>query len=62
MAEIEENGFNLNISRYVSTAEPEEQVDLDGVYEGLVSIEENIRDARGKHNGYLEELGLPSLP
>src|SRR3546814_1720870 len=28
MAEIEENGFNLNISRYVSTATAEEEIDL----------------------------------
>ena len=33
MEEIEENGFNLNISRYVSTALPEPQIDLDEVFE-----------------------------
>ena len=31
MDEIEENGYNLNISRYVSTAEEEEIIDLKTV-------------------------------
>jgi len=25
-------------------------------------MEQNIRDARDQHNGFLEELGLPLLP
>ena len=28
MQEIEENGFNLNIPRYVDTFEPEEEIDV----------------------------------
>jgi type I restriction enzyme M protein len=28
LSEIEKNDFNLNISRYVSTAKPEEVIDL----------------------------------
>ena len=31
MQEIEENGFNLNIPRYVDTFEPEEEIDLNEV-------------------------------
>jgi type I restriction enzyme M protein len=31
MEEIKKNGYNLNISRYVSTAEDEIQVDLKEV-------------------------------
>ncbi|WP_419588039.1 N-6 DNA methylase, partial [Thiolapillus sp.] len=38
MEEIEENGFNLNISRYVSTALPEPQIDLDEVFETLQTL------------------------
>jgi hypothetical protein len=38
MAEIEENDYNLNISRYVSTAEPEPQIDLSATYKQLVEI------------------------
>jgi type I restriction enzyme M protein len=62
MEEIEENDFNLNISRYVSTAIAEEEVDLAEVHGRLVKIEKDIKKARDKHNGFLRELGLPPLP
>jgi type I restriction enzyme M protein len=62
MSEIKENDFNLNISRYVSTAEAEEEIDLGDVYAELVAIEEDIVKAKAEHNGYLKELGLPELP
>ncbi len=61
MDEIENNGYNLNISRYISTAEPEEEVDLQEVNQRLVDIEQRIVDARDKHNKFLEELGLPPV-
>jgi type I restriction enzyme M protein len=62
MAEIEQNDFNLNISRYVSTAEAEEEIDLKATHKELMKIEEAIRTARDNHNRYLKELGLPPLP
>jgi type I restriction enzyme M protein len=62
MEEIEKNDFNLNISRYVSTAKPEEKVDLFAVNEKLSELENSIVDATKKHNKFLEELGLPLLP
>ena len=62
MDEIEGNDFNLNISRYVSTAEPEVPIDLSATHEDLIEIEERIREATAKHNEFLEELGLSSLP
>ena len=62
MDEIEENDFNLNISRYVSTAEPEPEIDLAATHEALVEIETAIQAATKKHNEYLQELGLPKLP
>jgi type I restriction enzyme M protein len=62
MDEIEGNDFNLNISRYVSTAEPEPEIDLDGVHKDLVAVEKEIRAATSKHNEFLAELGLPLLP
>lgn len=62
MAEIEENDFNLNISRYVSTAEPEVQIDLAQTHAELVEIGAEIDAARRTHNGFLKELGLPELP
>ncbi len=62
MEEIEENDYNLNISRYVSTAEPEKQIDLDKVHRDLVAAENDIREAKTRHNGFLVELALPPLP
>jgi type I restriction enzyme M protein len=62
MAEIEKNDFNLNISRYVSTAKSETQIDLQGVNAQLVDFEKNIVASTKKHNQFLIELGLPPLP
>jgi len=61
MAEIEKNDFNLNISRYVSTAEPEAQIDLGLVHAEIEAVEEKIRDTTTRHNAFLRELGLPPL-
>lgn len=61
MEEIEKNGFNLNISRYVSTAAEEEIIDLADVKKNLDSIEKSISVAKAKHNQFLKELGLPEL-
>ena len=62
MEEIEANGYNLNISRYISTAQPDEEIDLQGVNTEMVTLAQNIEKARVKHNAFLEELGLPALP
>lgn len=61
-AEIEANNYNLNISRYVSTAQAEASVDLGVVHGEMVSLNEKIEAAKDKHNGFLKELGLPILP
>lgn len=62
MEEIEENGFNLNISRYVSTTVPEPEIDLKATHAELVELEKSIKAAKDKHNAFLQELGLPPLP
>ena len=62
MEEIEKNDFNLNISRYVSTAEAEEEIDLGAVHKLLMENEDKIDAARRRHNQFLTELGLPLLP
>jgi type I restriction enzyme M protein len=62
MAEIEKNDFNLNISRYISTATAEEEIDLAAIHAELTKIESTIQVATGKHNEFLRELGLPLLP
>ena len=62
LEEIEKNDFNLNISRYVSTAKPETIIDLEEVNGELKGFEEEIRKYTKEHNKFLEELGLSSLP
>jgi len=62
MAEIEQNDFNLNISRYVSTAQAEEEIDLKAVHGDLEKIEQAVVVAKQRHNAFLAELGLPLLP
>ena len=61
MDEIEANDFNLNISRYVSTAEQEVAIDLSVTHEELVKIEKQIQEETAKHNALLKELGLPPI-
>ncbi len=62
MAEIEKNDFNLNISRYISTAVGEAEIDLGETHQELVKIEKAIAAAKDKHNAFLKELGLKPLP
>jgi type I restriction enzyme M protein len=61
MKEIEQNDFNLNISRYVSITQEEETVDLKKVHSQLIDIDKKAREARDKHNQFLKELGLPPI-
>lgn len=62
LEEIEKNGYNLNISRYISTALQEEEIDLAATQAELQALAEKIAAARNRHNAFLEELGLPPLP
>ena len=62
MEEIIANDYNLNISRYVSTAEAEKEIHLAEVHADLVRIEREVAAAKARHNIFLVELGLPPLP
>jgi type I restriction enzyme M protein len=62
MERIIEEGYNLNISRYISTAVQEEEIDLAATHGELVEIEKAIQNATLKHNEFLKDLGLPTLP
>ncbi len=62
MREIIDNDYNLNISRYVSTAQAEEEVDLTAVHAELARIEQELAEAKARHNVFLAELGLALLP
>ena len=59
--EIEKNGYNLNISRYVSTAEDEVEIDLEEVNKKLASINERIEKKTKEYNEYLKELNLKTI-
>lgn len=61
MEEIEKNGYNLNISRYVSTTIEEAQIDLHEVNAQLTAINQRIEQHRAEHNAFLRELGLPPI-
>ena len=61
MAEIEANGYNLNISRYVSTAVEEARIDLSEVHRQLAENKAALAEAEAVHNAFLRELGLKEL-
>jgi len=61
MEEIEKNDFNLNISRYVSTAKPEEKINLKEVNRELAEIEKKVNKNTKKHNQFLKDLGLKTI-
>jgi type I restriction enzyme M protein len=56
--EIEANGFNLNIPRYIDTYEPEPEVDIQAVQNGIRDLENQLAETRKKMNSYLKELGI----
>jgi type I restriction enzyme M protein len=55
--EIEKNDWNLNISRYVETADAAEKVDVAYALSELRELEKKRAEAEAKMNGYLKELG-----
>jgi len=61
MDEIEKNGYNLNISRYVSTSVDEIKINLKEVNTKLTEINKSIKTNTYKHNEFLKELGLPPI-
>ena len=58
---MEKNDGNLNISRYVSTAKPEEKIDLLKVHGNLTQLNKKASDSAAQHNQYLRELGLEEI-
>lgn len=61
LQEIKGNDYNLNITRYVNISKEEEQIDLLAVNRKLKKIDEQIENARNRHNEFLKELGLPEI-
>ena len=57
LAEIEQNDWNLNISRYVDTSEEEERIDVAEAVRKLRELERERTAAEATMNRYLAELG-----
>lgn len=58
MEEIQENDWNLNIPRYVDTAEAEEEIDIARVKAELAEIQAKKQAAMEKVNSTMKLLGL----
>jgi type I restriction system adenine methylase (hsdM) len=56
--EIKENGYNLNIPRYVDTFEEEEHIDIGEVKTKIEKIDEEIAEIDNELEVYLKELGI----
>ena len=57
VSEIEANGFNLNISRYVHLGEEADEVDVVAEVEKLVELQAERDAAEARMMGFLRELG-----
>ena len=58
ISEIEQNDWNLNISRYVDTAVEQERIDVKEAVRKLRELEQQRAMAETRMNRYLTELGL----
>jgi type I restriction enzyme M protein len=58
LTEIAENDYNLNISRYIDTSEPEPEVDLVAVKTALAKLETKEQEIDKKLVGFLKDLGI----
>ena len=58
MEEIADNGFNLNIPRYVDTFEKEPEIDLKAVSAEIRLLQKEIKDINAELKPYFEELDL----
>ena len=57
LAEVEKNDWNLNIARYIQTAEEEEPIDVATELKTLKELMQKRDEAEAKMLGYLKELG-----
>ena len=58
LAEIEQNDWNLNISRYVDTSAEEERIDVAEAVRKLRQLERERAEAETVMNWYLADLGF----
>ena len=55
---IERNKFNLNIPRYVDTFEPEPEIDIGTVQNGIREVGHQLVKTHAEMNRCLKELGI----
>ncbi len=55
---IEENNYNLNISRYVDSYEEEEQVNILEVQHNIVNLRKELDSLYKEMDGYIKEINL----
>ncbi len=58
---VKGNDCNLNISRYVDTAEAEEEIDIAAVIAEIREVKERAAGTETNLNNYLRELGFDEL-
>lgn len=56
LKEIEENDFNLNITRYIDTFEDEEEIDIDEVNKQLKEIDKELEETEKEIQKMISEL------
>lgn len=56
--EVAENTYNLNVTRYVDTTIPEEQIDIQNVLNDLRSLDNEQKKSKNKLLNSLKELGF----
>lgn len=57
-AEIKENDFNLNITRYVDTFEEEEEVDISATIKAIEELNPQLERLEEQMKQFLKELGI----
>jgi type I restriction enzyme M protein len=57
-AEIKENDFNLNITRYVDTFEEEEEIDISATIREIEALNPQLEKLESQMKDYLEQLGI----
>lgn len=58
LSEVAENGYNLNIPRYVDTFEEEEEIDLSAVATALHALETDMKATDKTIASFCDELGI----
>lgn len=61
LSTVKANDCNLNISRYVDTAEAEDEIDIESIIAEIHEVKEKAAATEARLNGYLSELGFDEL-